>query len=145
MFAVKSPFGKKKEVRRTVSSMGSASKTYAIENRGNSSFHIAGSAENDDSDANSVSSDDDEKKFKDIEVRDSTPEKEEEKKSDSPDTQQTADTEVDKAKRMKEILGVALLSDVKSLNKTEQKKLQKYDNLYDRLRKKLGELEMLNS
>jgi len=124
--------------------MGSASKTYAIENRGNSSFHIAGSAGNDDSDANSVSSDD-EKNFKDIEVRDSTPEKEEEKKSDSPDTQQTADTEVDKAKRMKEILGVALLSDVKSLNKTEQKKLQKYDNLYDRLRKKLGELEMLNS
>jgi len=145
MFAVKSPFSKKKEVRRTVSSMGSASKTYAIENRGNSSFHIAGSAGNDDSDANSVSSDDDDKNFKDIEVRDSTPEKEEEKKSDSPDTQQTADTEVDKAKRMKEILGVALLSDVKSLNKTEQKKLQKYDNLYDRLRKKLGELEMLNS
>ena len=144
MFAVKSPFSKKKEVRRTVSSMGSASKTYAIENRGNSSFHIAGSAGNDDSDANSVSSDD-EKNFKDIEVRDSTPEKEEEKKSDSPDTQQTADTEVDKAKRMKEILGVALLSDVKSLNKTEQKKLQKYDNLYDRLHKKLGELEMLNS
>ena len=144
MFAVKSPFSKKKEVRRTVSSMGSASKTYAIENRGNSSFHIAGSAGNDDSDANSVSSDD-EKNFKDIEVRDSTPEKEEEKKSESPDTQQTADTEVDKAKRMKEILGVALLSDVKSLNKTEQKKLQKYDNLYDRLRKKLGELEMLNS
>ena len=144
MFAVKSPFSKKKEVRRTVSSMGSASKTYAIENRGNSSFHIAGSAGNDDSDANSVSSDD-EKNFKDIEVRDSTPEKEEEKKSDSPDTQQTADTEVGKAKRMKEILGVALLSDVKSLNKTEQKKLQKYDNLYDRLRKKLGELEMLNS
>ena len=124
--------------------MGSASKTYAIENRGNSSFHIAGSAGNDDSDANSVSSDD-EKNFKDIEVSDSTPEKEEEKKSESPDTQQTADTEVDKAKRMKEILGVALLSDVKSLNKTEQKELQKYDNLYDRLRKKLGELEMLNS
>lgn len=46
---------------------------------------------------------------------------------------------------MQDLIGVSLLTDVKSLNKTEQKKLQKYDNLYDRLRKKLGELEMLNS
>ena len=41
---------------------------------------------------------------------------------------------------MKDLIGVSLLQ---SLNKTENKKLQKYDNLYDRLRKKKNELEML--
>ena len=44
---------------------------------------------------------------------------------------------------MKEIIGISLLTDLTSLNLTEQKKLQKYDNLYDRLRKKKNELELL--
>jgi hypothetical protein len=44
---------------------------------------------------------------------------------------------------MRELIGVSLLTDIASLNKNEQKKLQKYDNLYDRLRKKKNELEML--
>lgn len=44
---------------------------------------------------------------------------------------------------MKELLGVSLLTDLTSFNKTEEKKLQKYNNLYDRLRKKQNELEML--
>ena len=98
LFAVKSPFASKKKVRRTVSSMGSASRTFAIENRSNSSFVIAGSAEKDNSDADSLSSGNDENNFKDLDVRIITPEEEEKKIQESPDTQQTAETEVDKAK-----------------------------------------------
>ena len=64
-----------------MSSIGSASKSYALENRNNQSFHI--SAEKEDSDTGSISSEEDQN-FKDLEVRDMTPE--EEKKLDSPDT-----------------------------------------------------------
>ena len=67
---------------------------------------------------------------------------------DTPESQLTKDMQPENEKatqRMNDLLAVSLLSDIKALNKTEQKKLQKYDNLYDRLRKKQNELEVLNS
>lgn len=53
MFAIMSPFSKKKNVRRTMSSLnGSDSKSYMVDTRANQSFQISGSAEakNEDSD-----------------------------------------------------------------------------------------------
>lgn len=44
---------------------------------------------------------------------------------------------------MQEKLGMAMLNDLVSLNKAESKKLLKYNNLYDKLRKKKNDLEIL--
>ena len=50
----------------------------------------------------------------------------------------------DKASLMKNVVGQALLTDIKEdPNKSELKKLAKYNNLYDRLRKKKDELTLL--
>ena len=56
----------------------------------------------------------------------------------------TKDTQPENEKatqRMKDLLAVSLLSDIKALNKTEQKKLQKYDNLYVTIRQASQEAE----
>ena len=68
-----------------MSSIGSASKSYAIDNRANQSFTIGGSGDdNEESDANSVSSTED-ADFKGLNFRPST--NEEEKKPDTPESQ----------------------------------------------------------
>ena len=41
---------------------------------------------------------------------------------------------------MQEKVAAALLTDIKTVNKIEEKKLLKYNNLYDKLRKKQDEL-----
>ena len=44
---------------------------------------------------------------------------------------------------MQDKVAAALLTDIKTVNKIEEKKLLKYNNLYDKLRKKQDELQIL--
>ena len=46
---------------------------------------------------------------------------------------------------MQEKVAAALLTDIKTVNKIEEKKLLKYNNLYDKLRKKQDELQILQT
>lgn len=46
---------------------------------------------------------------------------------------------------MQDKVAAALLTDIKTVNKIEEKKLLKYNNLYDKLRKKQDELQILQT
>jgi hypothetical protein len=47
------------------------------------------------------------------------------------------------AANLRDKVAANVLDDIKSVNKIEEKKLLKYNNLYDKLRKKQDELEIL--